>query len=246
MDSPASSAYARPLPSISAIPFRHGRSGMAVPLLAEAEQERLATIGTRVHFSAGSVIHHQGDEADCIHNLLSGVVKSCAVSYDGSERVTAFHFATDLIGLAENDVYVDTTVALEPVDAFRLPLAALEALLMRDAEMEMHFLCKVCHELREEQRHAILLARRSARTKIVLFLHLLQTRGCLERGNDAEIRLPMKRRDIANYTGLTVETVSRALQGLKAEGILGVENPHSVSIADPARFAQLVRATANS
>lgn len=236
----------RPYPSISAVPYQHSVTGQARPLLSDAEQACLAEIGTFVQFPRGSILQRQGEAATCIYNLVSGAVKTGRVSYDGKETVAAFHFPSDLVGLAENGLYLNTATALDAVGAYRLPLTSLKALLLKDATLEMHFLCKICHELREAQRHTILLASSSARTKIILFLHLLQVQGCIENGDITHIRFPMKRLDIANYVGTTIETVSRTLQNLSSEGLLLLEDTHSVRIVDQARFEQLVKAAATA
>lgn len=216
---------------------------MAIPLLTGHEQERLAAIGTFVHFPRGSTILRQGDYATCVYNLVAGVVKVGSVSAAGRETITAFHFPDDLVGLAENGVYLNTATALESVSAYRLPLAPLEMLLAADPKLKLHFLCKVCHELREQQRHAILLASDSARTKLILFLHLLEVQSHLVGTDDGVIRLPMRRLDIANYTGLTVETVSRTLQGLSRDHLLEIDDTHSVRISDRVAFNALVKAS---
>jgi len=235
----------KPSPSISAIPFRHSGIGLATPLLTGHEREQLAVIGTFVHFPRGSTILRRGDHASCVYNLVAGVVKAGSVSAEGRETITAFHFPDDLVGLAESGLYVNTATALEPVSAYRLPLAPLERLLAADSTLELHFLCKLCHELREQQRHAILLASDSARTKIILFLHLLDVQNRLTGGDGDIIRLPMRRIDIANYTGLAVETVSRTLRALSREHLLEMDDTHSVRIRARPEFDALVRASSD-
>ena len=157
-------------PSISAVPFRHSGTGLATPLLSEAERGRLALIATVVHFGTGDVLFMQGDELTSIYNISHGVARTYSSASDGRRTLLAFLFAEDLLGLAENGRYVVTAEAVTPVTAYRLPVAALERLLRQDPELEIHFLCKVCHELREAQRHAILLARKDAGGKVALFL----------------------------------------------------------------------------
>lgn len=228
-------------PSISAIPFRHDGTGLTAPLLSAAERGRLALIATVAHFERGRVIFQENDPLTCIYNIAHGVVRTCHVSVEGRRTVTAFLFAEDLVGLAENGRYTSTAEAATPVTAFHLPIAALEELLRRDPELELHFLCKVCHELREAQRHAILLSRRDAAGRIALFLHLLS--GQLPERADGTIGIPMTRADVADYTGLSVEAVSRTLRHLERIGVLGFHGPQRVEIVDRARFDRLLVAT---
>ncbi|MBN9044146.1 MAG: Crp/Fnr family transcriptional regulator [Rhizobiales bacterium] len=228
-------------PFFTAIPFRHSATGIGIPILDECDRRCLAEIATLVDFPRGTVFQRQGEGATCVYNLVSGIVKTSCVSLEGKETVTAFHFPGDVIGLAENGTYLNTATTLENVSAFYLPLSSLEALLRKHPKLELHFLCKVCHELREEQRHAILLASGSARTKIVLFLHLMQIQGSIETNDSACIILPMKRLDIANYTGLTIETVSRTFNRLENDGILKIDGPHRIRITNELLFDQIAK-----
>lgn len=230
-------------PSFSALPFKHSGTGRMIPLLSDRERERIAEIGTKVHFSRGSTIQRQGDRITYIYNLVDGAMKASHISVEGRETIVAFLFPGDLVGLAENGKYLNTVTTLEPVSAYRLPLSALETLISTDPELELHLLCKVCHDLREAQRHAILLASDNARTKVILFLHLLLVQQCLAEGDDAVVQLPMTRVDIANYTGLTMETISRTLQNLDKDGVLKIMSPRTIRIVDRAQFDDIVRAS---
>lgn len=232
-------------PSINAIPFRHGENGFPMPILSEIERGRLALIATVVHFPRGAVLHQQGDDLVCIHDIIHGVVKAYHPAADGHRTILGFLFPGDLVGLAENNRYVNTAEAVTSVTAYRLPIAPLERLLRRDPDLELHFLCKVCHELRGAQRHAILLARQDASGRIALFLHLLRGQGARDGRRAIILTLPMRRSDIAEYVGLSMEAVSRALRGLERDGILHFHDPRTVEIADLARFEQLVEPTAS-
>jgi CRP-like cAMP-binding protein len=232
-------------PSLTAIPFLHGGTGLSVPILSPDEQRRLALIATIAHFPRGAVLFEENQEVRFIYNIVQGAVKTYHVLEDGSAAITAFLFPEDLVGLAEDGRYVDTAEAVEPVTAYRLPIEQLGTLLRGDAELEMHFLCKVCHELRAAQRHTILLTHRRARAKIVLFLHLIEAQAAIAQGSSSVIKLPMQRRDIASYLGLSIEAVSRALHELKRDGILRFgETPATLQIIDRPRFEKLIRLAA--
>lgn len=232
----------RSSPSISAIPFEHSGTGRRAPLLSEAERRRLASIATVVRFERGQVLYEQEDELSCIYNLAHGVVRTCCTSSDGRRTLTAFLFPEDLVGLAENGRYTATAEAVTPVTAYRLPIPALESLLQQNPELELHFLCKVCHELRQAQRHAVLLARHDALGKVALFLHLLlYQQGDPERDR-LVLDLPMKRADIADYTGLSVEAVSRSFRALERRGVLRLRGSRVVEIVDRHRFDRLLEA----
>ena len=233
---------ARSGPSMSAIPFMQPGDGSAVSLLDAAETERLAGIASIVCFAKGARIYEAGDKAESIYNVIKGEVKTfCALS-SGRRRVTAFLGSGDLAGLAENGRYISTAQALTPVTAYRMPLNALDHLLRSDPVLEHHFLCKLCHDLRASQSHAIMLGRHDALGKLAMFLQQLAannpTGPTLARG----IFLSMTRSDVADYLGLSLEAVSRSFHKLEQLGIIRLDDRHIVQIVDQARFEKLVAA----
>jgi CRP-like cAMP-binding protein len=230
-------------PAIAAVPFLGGEPGRAVSLLSEEERRRLAVIASAVHVPRGATLYEEGAEATALYNVVQGVVKTYVMQANGAHQITAFLFPDDLFGLAENGHYVNTAQAVTPLTAYRFPLVALERLLRRDPDMEFHFMCKTCHELREAQRHAIVLARRDARGRIAMILHFLECHSSARPLPDGQIAVPMRRSDIAEYCGLTPEAVSRSFRAMQKAGILGFKDPHTVAILDRSRFENLIAGT---
>jgi CRP/FNR family transcriptional regulator len=99
-------------------------------------------------------------------------------------------------------------------------VAALEARLQKDAALEFQVICKLCHELREAQRHALLLGHRSALAGIAMFFQLLEHHQTARGESANELYLPMNRSDIAAYIGMSLEAVSRSLRALALRGVL--------------------------
>ena len=130
-----------------------------------------------------------------------------------SKHVTAFLFADDMFGLSEEGRYTNSTEALTPLAVYRFPVSVLRSRLAKDADLEFHLICKLIHELRETQRHAFLLARRRALSRVAMFLQLLENLQVARGERTAEIYLPMNRSDIGEYLGMSLEAVSRAFRG---------------------------------
>lgn len=212
--------------------MRAGLNQGTHPLLSVEERQKLAFIASIRHFPVGGVLFREGDEATEIFILVSGTVKVSRMLGEGNEVVLSFFFPNDLLGLLENGRYVNSAKALTPVTAYSLPLTALERLLRTNPDLQLHFLTKLSHELREAQQHAITLSRSSARAKILMFLNLLKMHNETPEGPKNRISLPMTRVDIADYTGLTVETVSRNFTRLQREGTIHLINPHCLEILD--------------
>lgn len=169
------------------------------------------------------------------------MVKTSRRLPQGRRTITAFLFPHDLVGLAQEGRYVNTAVALTPLTVYRMPVVGLERLLRRNPELEYHFLCKVCHELREAQRHAIALGRKDAAGKLAMFFHMLEHRRPADL-RDGQLRLAMSRSDIADYMALSLESVSRTFRALQRDKIIAVKDRRYVRILDRARFEALVAA----
>jgi len=114
----------------------------------------------------------------------------------GSRSIVAFVFPDDPFGLAVEGTYVNSAAAVTAATAWRLPVAALEALLRCDPTREWDILVKLCHELREPQLHALILARHGTLTRLAMFV-LMPARSQEARDeSNTEIYLPMTRSDI--------------------------------------------------
>lgn len=226
-------------PSISAIPFRETSNGGFVPLLGERERSLLAHIASTAHFGRGVMIYREGDPADFVYNIVEGVVKTFRTLPDGARHIAGFHFDDDLIGLAEEGAYVNQAEAVTPVAAYRLPLAALDNLVRSDPSLDFNLLLKLSHELREAQRHALILVRRDAVGKVAMFIEMLRRQETARGSAATEIFLPITRSDIADYVGITLATVSRSFRWLTSNNIVRFSDRRHLEILDQTRFDAL-------
>jgi len=208
-------------------------------LLSDEERSRLAVIASIVRFKKGEVIYRENDPADTVFNIISGVVSAHQKSPDGSEHMVAFLLPDDLFGLASEGRYTNSTTAITPVSAYRLPIVALRRRLTKDAELEFHVICKLCQELRQAQRHAFLLSQRSAVTKIAMFVQMIEQLQNARGEQTAEVFLPMDRSDIGEYTGLTLSAVSRAFRSLTTHAIIQVRDRRHVRITNRDAFEKI-------
>ena len=226
-------------PAIRAFDPWASSSGRMRQLLTDDERGRLAVMSSVVRYKKGEIIYQEGDPANAVFNLNSGVVTAYRKAPDGSEHVVAFLLAQDLFGLSAEGLYTNSTRALTAVTAYRLPVTALRSRLTKDAELEFHVVCKLCQELRQAQRHAFLLSQRSAVTKLAMFLQLFEQLQIAKGEPTAEIHLPMARSDIAEYIGITLAAVSRAFRTLTKRVIIRVRDRHHVRIVDRSAFEKI-------
>jgi CRP-like cAMP-binding protein len=225
-------------PTLRAIPFRDLAGAGLVELLSETQRHHLARLATLQTFPARRVVYRAGSIADAVFIIGDGAVKSFRELPSGRCRVAAFLFANDMFGLAAAGRYVNTVQTITPVTAFRLDLTVLADAFQRDPELELRFLCKAIHELREAQHHAIIVGRRHATGRLAMLLHLLERN--VPSPARAEIFIPMTRSDIANYLGLSLEAVVRASRRLQLQGIVDFVDRHHARIRDRQRFETLV------
>jgi CRP/FNR family transcriptional regulator len=206
--------------------------------LTARQREQLLQIGLRTHLPRRTVIYREGEVSDAVFVVMEGVVKCYRHLPSGKRALCAFLHSRDLFGLAEDGRYVNTAQAATEVLMYRLPLEPLSVLLKQDGELQFQFMSKVLHELRESHRRAILVNRRDAAGRLAMFLMAMAARQEGTAAGDETIALPMTRSDIADYTGLSLESVSRAAAELERNGLARFEGRHSAAILDHRRLAK--------
>lgn len=227
-------------PSLRAIPFdRSWPQGIATELLTEAQREHLASIATVRTLRSGALVFQQGAPADAIFIVSRGVLKAFHSSRNGSHRVLAFWFPSDVVGLAESGRYVNTVQAVTAATLYAVDFETLKASFRRDFALHFQFLCKVTHELREAQHRLMSMAQRGAISRVAAFLEMLQGNTALRESGNGSLWVPMSRIDIANYLGLTPETLSRAVARMKAQGVIETSGRHHMHVVDRTRLHAL-------
>lgn len=214
-------------------------AGKMRQFLSAEERARLAVLASIVRLNKGEEIYREGQRADAVFNIITGVVKAYKTASDGSKYVAAFLFPDDMFGLSEEGRYTNSTEALTPLALYRFPVPALRSRLAKDADLEFHIICKLIHELRETQRHAFILTQRRAISKVAMFLQLLENLQAARGERSAEIYLPMKRSDIAEYLGMSLEAVSRAFRGLTTRGIIKSRDRRHLKITNRSTFDKI-------
>ena len=216
-------------------------------LLSDVERGLLASIASITRFEKGDQLYSTGEPVRALFNIVSGYVATYAVGPDDGEHIIAFLYPEDLAGLSEAGRYSNSARAITPVTAYILPISPLQRRLVEDPILEFHFITKLCHSLRQQQRHALLLTQRFVVTRLAMFLYLEALRQeQFGAGDEAEIYLPMSRADIAEYLGTSAAAVSRAFLRLTERRVISNRNRHHVKIIDRAAFAQLLNRAAQS
>jgi CRP/FNR family transcriptional regulator len=176
-------------------------------------------------------IFNESDPAEYVYNLTGGTVKIYKLLGDGRRQITGFLFAGDFLGLTHNESYAYSAEALAPTTLCRFPRRKLEALLDEMPNLEQRLLAMASHELAAAQDQMVLLGRKSARERVVSFLLMLSNSAARHGRPGGPVFLPMSRSDIADYLGLTIETVSRTLTRLRKQGLIELLDEKQVRLS---------------
>lgn len=235
------------MPRYSIVPAVKRRQGEALQPCAACEIRDLAVYGaleshelddlisilTTVTCGPGDAIFYEGDPAEHLFNVTGDAVRISKLLPDGRRQVTGLLFPGDFLGLAFNESYTYSAEAVGPSTLCRFPRTDLERLLSEHPKMERRLLGMASNELATAQDQMLLLGRKTAREKLATFLLMLSARA-ERRGHPGNpIDVPMTRADIADYLGLTIETVSRTFTVLRKSGLIEAQGAASIFLPDP-------------
>ncbi|HYC01713.1 MAG TPA: cyclic nucleotide-binding domain-containing protein [Azospirillaceae bacterium] len=208
------------------------RSLTVCAALEAEELRRLAEILQNVRFDASHTLFSEGDTADILYNVTSGTVKLYKLLPDGRRQITGFLLPGDFLGLSVNETYAYTAETVTPTTLCRFPRKKIEALLEEFPKMQKRLFSMASNELAAAQDQMLLLGRKTAKEKICSFLLLLSQRASRRGHKENPVHVPMSRADIADYLGLTTETVSRTFTQLKTSRVISLLEGSKVQIMD--------------
>jgi CRP/FNR family nitrogen fixation transcriptional regulator len=190
--------------------------------------------GKTRHFVRDGEIYRDGDAAEYFFLVMSGVVRTCKFLANGRRQVEAFHGTGDIFGLELGVNYSQSAAAVCKCTLKSFPRRVLQALAANDVSVTQQLFLHAMRNLVRTRDHSISLGRRTAIEKVALFLN-----ECSEYSPDPGlINLAMKREDIADYLGLTMETISRALSQLEQDDLIALSGSRQVQIRDPGGLRQ--------
>ena len=207
--------------------------------LEDEDLHRLDAIVTHIHMDAGETLFYETDEAGHVFTVASGTLRLHKMLPDGRRQITGFVLPGDFLGLSGRDGFSYTAEAVTEAGICRFPRRALEALFDDFPRLEKEILWKARDELVAAQEQMLLLGRKMPAEKIASFLLGLSRRAERWEMPSDPVLLPMSRGDIADYLGLTVETVSRTFTRLKSEGVIELPEAHRVVLSDRERLEEL-------
>jgi CRP-like cAMP-binding protein len=215
------------------------RSGSGTGKIAQSGQLdallAFERIGSRRSFSRNEEISAEGGPADCWYQVITGTVRVCKLLADGRRHIAEFFFSGDCFGLDNMTERLFAAEAVSDVIVMRYPRRATERLIDENPRLARALRDMTLHDLANAQIRMLMLGRMSAAERVATFLLDMFER------NDATrtIELPMSRNDIADYLGLTIETVCRVMSMFKRSGAIDIPTPHRIELRDRAALAAI-------
>ena len=210
-----------------------------------ARLEEFRSLGWTLKLSSGQALFHEGDPATRVFTLTRGTLKLYKLLADGRRQVTGFVHSGDFLGISVDDEHAFSAEALEDAQLCWFPRSRFDDFVEDHSAMERELYRLAAHELAAAQQQFVLLGRKTATERVASFLLLLARRAEQSaEGLKGAVRLSMSRSDIADYLGLTKETISRVISALRRDRVIRLEALDSIEVLDRHRLEQLADAGA--
>ena len=178
----------------------------------------LAGLGTPIRVQRNCEVFGEDGKADSFYQVVSGAVRVCKLVSDGRRQITAFYLPGEIFGLDGEETHLFSAEAITECMLLAVGRNAFLSAAVRQPSLAAQVWNLTLAQLSRAQTHMLLLGRKNAQERIVAFLFEMEER--LNR--DGEVDLAMSRQDIADYLGLTIETVSRTLTQLERSGLIAI------------------------
>jgi CRP/FNR family nitrogen fixation transcriptional regulator len=180
-------------------------------------------------------IYGEDEPAEYVYQVIRGAVRTYKLLSDGRRQIGAFLLPGEVFGLESEmchrlaaEAIIDTTVRL-------VKCSCLEQAANNDVQVARKLWSITAGELRHAENHMLLLGRKNAMERVATFLLKMDRRLAVA----GMMALPMCRRDIGDYLGLTLETVSRALSQLHSDGVLGFSGARQIVLRNRQRLRNM-------
>lgn len=213
-------AFRPTCPPPAALMGRNGFSG------SPEQSEPFRAAGSVANVAEGREIFAQGNDNDAFYKVVSGVVRTCKFLNDGRRQIESFHVAGEVFGFELGDERQLSAEAVSDCTLICYRRRNVETLAQKDGAVTRQLLQYAMQNLAQAQSHALLLGRRGAAEKVAAFLLDWADRS----DQQGTVRLAMTRQDMADYLGLTIESVSRSLSQFERDGVIALPNARDVRI----------------
>jgi CRP/FNR family transcriptional regulator, nitrogen fixation regulation protein len=194
-----------------------------------------ALVATESFYESKEEIYGESEPAEYVYQVVRGAVRTYKLLNDGRRQIGAFHLPGDVFGLESGAEHRLTAEAIIETTVRVVKTRALEAVAKADVRIACELWTLTSGDLRHAEDHMLLLGRKTAAERVATFLLEMDRRLSVA----GMLSLPMCRRDIADYLGLTLETISRTLSILHARGVLEFSGARHIKLRNRQRLATM-------
>jgi CRP/FNR family transcriptional regulator len=231
-------------------PLLHGKDCGDCPIRHRAvcarcdtdELDQLERMKFYRSFQAGQTVIWSGDRMDFVASVVSGIASLTQTMEDGRRQMVGLLLPSDFVGRPGRAVANYDVTAVSDVVMCCFRRKPFEDMMQATPHVNQRLLEMTLDELDAAREWMLLLGRKTAREKIASLLAILARRDVAlrQRARDTSLRfdLPLTREQMADYLGLTIETVSRQVSALKRDGLIHLEGTRAVTVPDIRRLLE--------
>jgi len=212
----------------------YGRPPATAPRLNVVCEGPLGLMGAPMRFARNTEIYGEGEGAEYLYQVVSGAVRTYRMLDDGRRQIGAFYLPGDIFGVEAGELHLSSAEAVCDAQILVVKRSAVMARAEHEKDLAKQLWTLTVRELQRLQEHSLVLIK-SAEERVAGFL--LEMSGRNKGG--AAIELPMSRQDIADYLGLTIETVSRTFTQLVQSGTIALETSRRIQFRNRAALTRL-------
>jgi CRP/FNR family nitrogen fixation transcriptional regulator len=208
---------------------RNVNSGHLGPTAAvNSIADTISLMGACMTFERGAEVFAEEEPAEYVYKVVSGAVRLSKLMSDGRRQIGAFYLPGDIFGLDAEEIHSFSAETIADSQISLVKRSALLAEAMRDGDLARQLWVQTVGQVRLAQSHMLLLGRKNAQERIATFLLDMSARL----RSAGQVELPMSRQDIADYLGLTIETVSRTLTQLERDRVISMPVSRRILLRD--------------
>jgi len=204
-----------------------------------ADEHTLAGVfgmqGALIKVERNVEIYGEEEPAEYLYQVLTGAVRTYKVLQDGRRQIGAFHLPGDVFGLEAGEVHSFSAEAVSDCSLRVARRSSIIALAARDSDLANDLWQRTAEAFRRAQDHMLVLGRKNAEERVATFLLKMAART----SGGQTIELPMSRQDIADYLGLTIETISRTLTLLENREAIELPSSRRILVRSRSSLQQL-------
>ena len=197
----------------------------AGPAAVTSLEGPLGLMGAPMRFARNSEIYGEDEPAEYLYQVISGAVRTYRMLDDGRRQIVAFYMPGDIFGVEAGDLHLSSAEAISDAQILVAKRSAVMARAEQEKNLARQLWMLTVRELQRVQQHSLALIK-SAEERVAGFLLEMSGRNSAS----ATVELPMSRQDIADYLGLTIETVSRTFTQFVHSGTIALETTRRIQL----------------